>query len=315
MRNDSSRATFKEHGDDWGSVEEADVFAAPTDRDGDERDIDSVRRYFQQIGRVPLLKPQQERELCREVERAQQALAASLFAVPLAADRVMALARAVGRRQIEWGDLLQSPEGTTLQPGDVSRALALLTTLPRRAIRLQRVDAALAARRIAAPRRAILQRDANRTLASLEGTLAKVPLRAALVETLATEVSRLPNDDSTARVAERLEVVRALKRHLMEANLRLVVSIAKRYRHTNLPLLDLIQEGNLGLMKAIDRFQYRRGFKFSTYATWWIRQAITRSIADTGRTIRLPAHMVDALNAVTSARKQLARELCCRSTR
>jgi RNA polymerase primary sigma factor len=102
-----------------------------------------------------------------------------------------------------------------------------------------------------------------------------------------------------------LDALHGLKRRLMEANLRLVVSIAKRYRHTNLSLLDLVQEGNLGLLKAVDRFQYRRGFKFSTYATWWIRQAITRAIADTGRVVRLPVHMMEALRKIESARQSL----------
>src|SRR5438034_368653 len=92
--------------------------------------------------------------------------------------------------------------------------------------------------------------------------------------------------------------VRQAKRELMEANLRLVVSVAKRYLGSDLSLLDLVQEGNIGLMKAVDRFQYRRGFKFSTYATWWIRQAITRAIADHSRTIRIPVHMVETLNRI-----------------
>jgi RNA polymerase primary sigma factor len=100
-----------------------------------------------------------------------------------------------------------------------------------------------------------------------------------------------------------LAELRGLKQQLTEANLRLVVSIAKRYQYSNLPLLDLVQEGNLGLMKAVDKFQYRRGFKFSTYATWWIRQAITRAIADTGRTIRLPVHVVGSLSRIATARR------------
>jgi RNA polymerase primary sigma factor len=111
------------------------------------------------------------------------------------------------------------------------------------------------------------------------------------------------------RIRQQLDAVRTLKRRLMEANLRLVVSIAKRYQHANLPFLDLVQEGNLGLMKAVDKFQYRRGFKFSTYATWWIRQAITRAIIDTGRTIRLPAHIVQDLNRIAVARRTLERSL------
>jgi RNA polymerase primary sigma factor len=104
-------------------------------------------------------------------------------------------------------------------------------------------------------------------------------------------------------------VVRQAKRELMEANLRLVVSVAKRYLGSELTLLDLVQEGNIGLMKAVDRFQYRRGFKFSTYATWWIRQAITRAIADHSRTIRIPVHMVETLNRISRVNRTLVNEM------
>ncbi len=133
------------------------------------------------------------------------------------------------------------------------------------------------------------------------------PVRAYLREIGKVTLLTAEEEVSLAKRIERGD--QAAKQALIEANLRLVVSVAKRYVGRGMLFLDLIQEGNLGLMRAVEKFDWRRGFKFSTYATWWIRQAITRGIADQARTIRVPVHMVETINRLVRVRRQLVQEL------
>ncbi len=141
----------------------------------------------------------------------------------------------------------------------------------------------------------------------LEGVSTEDPVRMYL-----KEIGNVPllSGDEEVELAKKVEAGdEEAKKKLTEANLRLVVSIAKKYVGRGMPFLDLIQEGNMGLMKAVDKFDYQKGYKFSTYATWWIRQAITRGIADTGRTIRVPVHMVETINKTLRMTRTLLQEL------
>ena len=151
------------------------------------------------------------------------------------------------------------------------------------------------------------ENDGDMDLSAPEGTRMDDPVRMYLKEI--GKVDLLSPDEEIELAKRMLEGDEAAKKRLAEANLRLVVSIAKRYVGRGMQFLDLIQEGNLGLIKAVEKFDYTKGYKFSTYATWWIRQAITRAIADQARTIRIPVHMVETINKVIRVSRQLLQEL------
>jgi RNA polymerase primary sigma factor len=282
---------------------------------------DSVRFYLREIGMVPLLTRAQEIDLGRRITSGKLRRDRALSRSPLVQRSVVKLLDRLGDDTVEWDRVLDRgdvEEGSSEDRKRRAELARLFSTAKRLCAKARLADAELAG---ASPRNKALYRRLlgrlKRARVRAAQAIRQIPFRPAQWNEFAAELEREaggsaapPDWQATLnRVRQAQQQAEQAKTELVNANLRLVVSVAKKHMHRGLHLLDLVQEGNLGLMRAADKFDYRRGFKFSTYATWWIMQGVTRAISDQSRTIRIPVHMNDQLNKLFRASRQLEKEL------
>ena len=305
-----------------------------------EGEYEPIKFYLREMSNVPLLNKEGEVAIAKEIESARWGLASATFSVPFCIKKLVSLGELVEKGEAPFVDLIQNGEDIEEEDLFSERRKFYDVTQELKKL-LKRLNASKARSADGEKSKTALKiedgiklkinelRLKEESIIAFSDELDRLMGQVVMLEDSIKAAKRKKRSYekkeleyltetfglSTAGMREKLREIEGFearlmeaKRRLIESNLRLVISIAKRYMGKGLSLPDLIQEGNIGLMRAVDKFEYQRGYKFSTYATWWIRQAITRALADQSRTIRIPVHMVETINRITRISRELVQE-------
>jgi len=294
---------------------------AETEKFQAERTDNIIWSYLKDIGKVSLLTSEEEYQIAKKIEEGERKIRNLLFSLPQAVKELQEVGIQLKKDNINIIDVIKNIDEMNYTKKDEEkykkRSITLINTVKNL---FEKKEELLKSLSIAdATQKKQIEKKLKNFEAKLEETLLNLSLNKKIIEDIIKRVSnkvQFLDEEEALEIRKKLSEIteienelKTVKNRLIQANLRLVINIAKKYLNRGLSFLDLIQEGNMGLMKAAEKYDYQKGYKFSTYSTWWIRQAITRAIADYARTIRVPVHVLETMNKITKVTISLFQEL------